>query len=83
MIFPAKRTAAVAGACRFAIDDETPLARAYLNRVAEPTSIPVWDWVRRVGPVAAAEAIRSGRLMPNHLVATEPEFRLRHGSHHL
>jgi DNA processing protein len=36
------------------------LARAYLSRVAEPASIPVWDWVRRHGPVAAAESIQAG-----------------------
>lgn len=41
-------------------DDRTRLARAYLSRVAEPASIPVWDWVRRHGPVVAAETIRSG-----------------------
>src|SRR4249920_1721898 len=36
-----------------AIDDEVLLAHAYLNRVAEPGSIPLWAWVRRHGPVAA------------------------------
>ena len=40
------------------------LARAYLSRVAEPASIPVWDWVRRHGPVAAAESIEVGDVPP-------------------
>jgi DNA processing protein len=42
------------------VDDETLLARAYLSRVAEPACIPVWDWVRRFGPVDAARLIRRG-----------------------
>jgi DNA processing protein len=42
------------------VTDETLLARAYLSRVAEPASIPVWDLVRRVGPVAAARLINGG-----------------------
>ena len=45
-----------------AIDDEVLLAHAYLNRVAEPGSIPLWAWVRRHGPVAAAESIRRGAV---------------------
>jgi DNA processing protein len=53
------------------IDDEVLLARAYLSRVAEPTSIPVWDWVRRVGPVAAAATIRSGDVADDVASATE------------
>jgi DNA processing protein len=42
------------------VDDEILLARAYLSRVAEPACIPVWDCVRRLGPVAAAALIRGG-----------------------
>ncbi len=42
------------------VDDEVLLAHAYLNRVAEPGSIPLWAWVRRHGPVLAAESIRRG-----------------------
>ena len=42
------------------VDDEVLLARAFLSRVAEPASIPVWDCVRRSGPVAAARLIRDG-----------------------
>ncbi|MEP6599787.1 MAG: DNA-processing protein DprA [Actinomycetota bacterium] len=43
-----------------AVPDDVILARAYLSRVAEPASLPVWDWVRREGPVAAAASIRRG-----------------------
>mgnify|MGYP003693586407 CR=1 FL=1 len=39
-------------------DESVILARAFLSRVSEPASIPVWDWVRRHGPVAAAESIK-------------------------
>lgn len=41
--------------------DEVLLARAFLNRVAEPASVPLWMAVRRDGPVAVARAIREGR----------------------
>jgi DNA processing protein len=44
------------------VSDEVLLARTFLNRVAEPGSIPVWNMVRREGPVDAARAIRSGRV---------------------
>ena len=46
-------------------DESVILARAYLSRVAEPASIPVWDWVRRHGPVAAAESIQAGDVPPD------------------
>jgi len=42
------------------VSEEILLARAYLSRVAEPACIPVWDCVRRVGPVAAARLISDG-----------------------
>lgn len=42
------------------VTDEILLARAYLSRVAEPACIPVWDCVRRLGPVAAARVISDG-----------------------
>jgi DNA processing protein len=41
-------------------DEQTLLARAYLSRVAEPACVPVWDFVRRAGPVEAAAAIAAG-----------------------
>lgn len=40
--------------------DEVRLARAYLARVAEPPSAVLAAFVRKVGPVAAAEAVRAG-----------------------
>jgi DNA processing protein len=43
------------------VDDDILLARAYLSRVAEPTCIPVWDEVRRIGPVATARMISTGQ----------------------
>lgn len=73
-----------------AVDDEVLLARAYLSRVAEPACIPVWDLVRREGPVAAARAIRSGAVPSDVASATaarresadpeaDLEAALRHG----
>lgn len=44
------------------VSDEVLLARAYLSRVSEPGSIPVWGYVGRVGPVAAARAIAHGHV---------------------
>jgi len=43
-------------------DTQLLIARAYLSRVSEPACIPVWDLVRRCGPVAAAAAIRDGAV---------------------
>jgi DNA processing protein len=51
-----------------AVSDEVLLARAFLCRVAEPACVPLWDFVRREGPVAAAAAIRSGDV-PNEVAA--------------
>ncbi len=42
------------------VNDEVLLARAYLNRVAEPCSVPLWGLVREIGPVAVAARIRRG-----------------------
>lgn len=42
------------------VDDEVLLARAYLSRVSEPASIPVWGLVHELGPVEAARVIRAG-----------------------
>jgi DNA processing protein len=44
------------------VTDEVLLARAFLSRVAEPASIPVWKAVRRDGPVEAARGLRAGRI---------------------
>jgi DNA processing protein len=52
------------------LDAELLLARAYLSRVSEPANIPVWAFVRLVGPVEAAEAIRSAVAPPEVLAAT-------------
>ncbi|WP_375486535.1 DNA-processing protein DprA [uncultured Jatrophihabitans sp.] len=49
----------LSNAVRDDVGDDVLLARAYLNRVAEATCIPLWDFVRCEGPVAAAAAIRS------------------------
>jgi DNA processing protein len=61
-----RRPALIAGP----VDDEILLARAYLCRVAEPACIPVWDLVRRAGPVQAASAIRRGDVPPDVAAAT-------------
>jgi DNA processing protein len=53
-----------------AVPIDVLLARAYLSRVSEPACIPVWDLVRRVGPVAAAAAIRDGSAGQSALAAT-------------
>lgn len=46
------------------------LARAYLSRVAEPANIPLWAFVQAIGPVEAAEAIRTGAAPPDVRSAT-------------
>lgn len=53
------------------VSEEVLLARAYLSRVAEPCSVPLWDFVRRDGPVAVAAAIRSGTAPDGITAATE------------
>lgn len=52
------------------VSDEVLLARAFLCRVAEPACVPLWDFVRREGPVAAAAAIRSGDVPSEVAAAT-------------
>jgi DNA processing protein len=47
---------------------DTLLARAYLSRVGEPGSVPVWAFVDQVGPIAAMAAIRAERA-PEHVLA--------------
>lgn len=44
------------------VTDDVLLARAFLSRVAEPASLPIWRAVRRDGPVAAAAELRAGRI---------------------
>ena len=53
-----------------AVDPDVLWARAFLSRVSEPTNIPVWDFVRRVGPVEAVDAIRAATAPPDVLDAT-------------
>jgi DNA processing protein len=43
------------------VSDDILLARALLNRLAEPACIPLWDFVRKVGPVEAVQQIQAGR----------------------
>lgn len=50
------------------IEEDTIRARAYLSRVAEPANVAVWEWVRRVGPIKAAAAIRTG-IVPDGVAA--------------
>ncbi|PZS14882.1 MAG: DNA-protecting protein DprA [Pseudonocardiales bacterium] len=52
------------------VSEDVLLARAYLSRVAEPSCIPVWDCVRRYGPVDAARMINQGRGADELLAAT-------------
>jgi DNA processing protein len=53
------------------LDPAVLRSRAYLSRVAEPASIPVWAFVQQVGPVAAADAIRRGSAPASVGSATE------------
>lgn len=53
------------------VSEEILIARAYLNRLAEPGNIPLWSLVRRVGPQAAAEAIRDGTAGAEVTAATQ------------
>lgn len=50
--------------------DEIRLARAYLARVAEPPSAALAAFIRQLGPVAAAEAVRTGDCPPVIAAAT-------------
>jgi DNA processing protein len=43
------------------MSEEILLARALLNRAAEPASIPLWAAVEEHGPVEVANAVRAGR----------------------
>jgi DNA processing protein len=57
------------------VDAEVLLARVYLNRVAEPTCVPLWAAVRRDGPVATARAVRRRTAGAEVLAATEARAR--------
>ncbi|WP_375478385.1 DNA-processing protein DprA [uncultured Jatrophihabitans sp.] len=46
------------------VSDDVLVARAYLSRVAEPACIPLWDAVRRLGPVRVAHDIQAGAAEP-------------------
>lgn len=52
------------------VTDDVLLARAYLNRVAEPASIPVWQAVRELGPVEVARRVRAGEATGRLAAAT-------------
>jgi DNA processing protein len=54
-----------------AVDEDLVLARAYLSRVAEPACVPLWDFVRQVGPVDAVLDIRRRTAPDDVLRATE------------
>lgn len=43
------------------VTEEILLARAFLSRVAEPADVALWGLVRRDGPLATVERIRSGQ----------------------
>ncbi len=47
------------------------LAAAYLSRVAEPASVPLWSFVAEQGYLAAAAAIRAGRVPDEVAACTE------------
>jgi DNA processing protein len=55
--------------------EDVLLARAYLNRVAEPASLALWDWVRRLRPIDAARTVRAGDAPPD--VAGQTKARRR------
>lgn len=50
--------------------EEVAFARAYLSRVAEPACIPLWGYVREIGPVSAMRHIRGGTAPDDVLRAT-------------
>ena len=51
--------------------EEHQLAAAYLSRVAEPASVPLWMFVQHCGYPAAAAAIRAGDVPPEVASCTE------------
>jgi DNA processing protein len=51
--------------------EEHQLAAAYLSRVAEPASVPLWLFVRQHGYVEAAAAVRAGDVPADVASGTE------------
>jgi DNA processing protein len=51
--------------------EQHQLAAAYLSRVAEPASVPLWMFVQRHGYLAAAAAIRAGEAPAEVASCTE------------
>jgi len=51
--------------------EEHRLAAAYLSRVAEPGSVPLWMFVEEHGYLAAAAAVRAGEVPPEVAACTE------------
>ena len=60
------------------VGEDVLLARAFLNRIAEPASVPLWWAVRQEGPVEVARAIRAGRAVP---LVRETHQHPLHGGH--
>src|SRR5580765_6234710 len=52
------------------VSEDDLLAHAYLSRVAEPASVPVWELVRQVGAIEAMRQIREGTVEEKVLAAT-------------
>ncbi len=52
------------------LPDDVVLARAYLSRVGEPASLRLWRLVHDVGPVEAAQRVRTGRVEARLLAET-------------
>ena len=50
---------------------ELQLAAAYLSRVAEPASVPLWMFVQHCGYLAAAAAVRAGDVPAEVAACTE------------
>ena len=51
--------------------EELQLAAAYLSRVAEPASVPLWMFVQHCGYLAAAAAVRAGDVPAEVAACTE------------
>ncbi|MBV9821903.1 MAG: DNA-protecting protein DprA [Actinobacteria bacterium] len=64
---PAGRTAGPGGPA----GEEHLLAAAYLNRVAEPASVPLWLFVQEHGYLDAAAAVRAGEVPAEVASCTE------------